>query len=47
MDMPQCSGQYDITRTDVQHRLLFHRAGLRVDAAEEGTETNTYALSVL
>jgi protein N-terminal methyltransferase len=46
METPRFNGRYDITRTDAQHRLLFHRAGLRVDAAEEGIETNTYAVSV-
>jgi len=39
------NGRYDITRTDAQHRLLFHRAGLKVDLAEQGYETNTYAIS--
>jgi AdoMet dependent proline di-methyltransferase len=45
METPSFSGRYDITRTDAQHRLLFQRAGLRVDMAEEGEETNTYAMS--
>lgn len=44
MDTPSCSGRYDITRTDNHHRLLFQRAGLVVVLAEEGVETNTYAL---
>ena len=44
MDTPEYSGRYDITRTDNHHRLLFQRAGLWVDRAEEGVETNTYAL---
>jgi len=46
METPNCSGRYDITRTDSHHRLLFQRAGLVVDLAEEGVETNTYALVV-
>lgn len=44
MDTPDCSGRYDITRTDSQHRLLFERAGLLVDRSEKGVETHTYAL---
>jgi protein N-terminal methyltransferase len=47
MDTPQGSsgqGRYDITRPDAHHRLLFQRAGLRVDFVEKGVETNTYAL---
>lgn len=44
LETPGCSGRYDITRTDDHHRLLFQRAGLVVDLAEEGAETNTYAL---
>lgn len=47
MDTPDGgSGRYDITRTDNHHRLLFQRAGLVVDLAEVGVETNTYALVV-
>jgi len=46
MDTPVISGRYDITRTDDHHRLLFEMAGLAVDVAEEGEETNTYALVV-
>jgi len=46
MDTPECSGRYDITRTDAHHRLLFQRAGLVVNQVEEGAETNTYALIV-
>ena len=38
------NNRYDITRPDVHHRLLFQRAGLRVDFVEKGVETNTYAL---
>lgn len=45
METPSLSGRYDITRTDAHHRLLFQRAGLHVDLAEEGEETNTYAVS--
>eukprot|EP00563_Minutocellus_polymorphus_P001820 CAMPEP_0181031310 /NCGR_PEP_ID=MMETSP1070-20121207/6166_1 /TAXON_ID=265543 /ORGANISM="Minutocellus polymorphus, Strain NH13" /LENGTH=282 /DNA_ID=CAMNT_0023108683 /DNA_START=73 /DNA_END=918 /DNA_ORIENTATION=- len=44
METPACSGRYDITRTDAQHRLMFHRAGLKVNMSEEGVETNTYAV---
>mmetsp|Transcript_7342 Transcript_7342/g.17456 ORF Transcript_7342/g.17456 Transcript_7342/m.17456 type:complete len:271 (-) Transcript_7342:123-935(-) len=46
METPVVSGRYDITRTDDHHRLLFEMAGLAVDLAEEGEETNTYALVV-
>jgi SAM-dependent methyltransferase len=45
METPSLSGRYDITRTDAHHRLLFQRAGLQVDLAEVGEETNTYAVS--
>lgn len=46
MDVPAGgSSRYDITRPDSHHRLLFQRAGLRVDFAERGVETNTYALT--
>ena len=47
METPECSGRYDITRTDNHHRLLFQRAGLAVDRVEEGVETHTYALVVV
>lgn len=46
LETPGCSGRYDLTRTDDHHRFLFQRAGLVVDLAEEGVETNTYALVV-
>ena len=45
METPDGSGRYDITRSDDHHRLLFHRAGLTVNQAEDGVETSTYALS--
>jgi len=38
------TGRYDITRTDAQHRLLFRKAGFRVDSFEQNLETNTYSL---
>lgn len=47
MDTPDLSGRYDITRSDAHHRLLFQRAGLKVDHSEEGEETNTYAVSTM
>jgi protein N-terminal methyltransferase len=47
METPKCSGRYDIVRTDPQLRLIFHKAGLRVDMTEEGAETNTYAVRVV
>jgi hypothetical protein len=47
METPICSGRYDITRSDAHHRLLFQRAGLQVDFAEQGVETNTYAVSLV
>ena len=47
METPEGSGRYDITRTDNHHRLLFQKAGLWVDRAEEGVETHTYALLVV
>lgn len=45
METPGGSGRYDITRSDEHHRLLFQRAGLTVNHAEEGVETHSYALS--
>mmetsp|Transcript_13290 Transcript_13290/g.29207 ORF Transcript_13290/g.29207 Transcript_13290/m.29207 type:complete len:112 (-) Transcript_13290:37-372(-) len=45
MDTPRGESlRYDITRPDLHHRLLFQKAGLSVDLAEQGVETNTYAL---
>ena len=45
MDTPSGpNGRYDLTRTDMHHRLLFQKAGLIVDLNEMGLETNTYAL---
>mmetsp|Transcript_2185 Transcript_2185/g.2961 ORF Transcript_2185/g.2961 Transcript_2185/m.2961 type:complete len:243 (+) Transcript_2185:226-954(+) len=44
MDTPAGNERYDITRPDAHHRLLFQQANLRVDCAEKGVETNTYAL---
>lgn len=45
MDTPGGENKrYDITRPDAHHRLIFHRAGLRIEHVEEGVETNTYAL---
>jgi SAM-dependent methyltransferase len=46
METPDCSGRYDITRTNDHHRFLFQRAGLVVDRVEENVETNTWALVV-
>lgn len=46
MDMPDgANARYDITRPDSHHRYLFQKAGLTVNMAEQGEETNTYALS--
>mmetsp|Transcript_11883 Transcript_11883/g.16866 ORF Transcript_11883/g.16866 Transcript_11883/m.16866 type:complete len:298 (+) Transcript_11883:97-990(+) len=39
--------RYDITRNDSHHRLLFQKAGLKVNFMERGEETNTYALTAL
>ena len=45
MDTPAGGNdRFDITRPDAHHRLLFQRAGLRVDFVEKGVETYTYAL---
>ena len=45
MDTPDGPHErYDLTRTDMHHRLLFQKAGLIVDLNEMGVETNTYAL---
>jgi len=45
MDTPDGPNErYDLTRTDMHHRLLFQKAGLIVDLNEMGVETNTYAL---
>jgi len=45
MDTPEGGGRYDITRSDAHHRLLIERAGLTVAFAEQGDETNTYAVT--
>mmetsp|Transcript_46998 Transcript_46998/g.147238 ORF Transcript_46998/g.147238 Transcript_46998/m.147238 type:complete len:285 (-) Transcript_46998:52-906(-) len=45
MDTPDGeNGRYDITRTDVHHRILFEKAGLTVEDSELGMETCSYCL---